>query len=436
MIRGGLHFPSDHHLNIHTNLVWGKYLFEVVGETLLFPLYYLLGITIADKKETANKVKTSLLLFFAVYLVVLAVMYFAIDPIIMSKIHDLHEAKEVISYIRLEMVGLFFMSISKLLLVTLQLHEKNRLLLGYLATQIVTMVVFDMLFVATIAPFNLGIMGVGLTNLTVGLMTAIYAFIAVAIVFNFKEFRKERLSFDWFHMYLHIGEHAFIDAMLLNADRILFLLAIGKSFNGLLSIDSFFSVYVMLPIIALGDTLKCDMAVSINCHHKAAIIKENVDGYNVVNAIIIGLLVILSFTWLPSISELLHMHVLEESTIDASVYAIIPLIALVYGIKAFQYTYDSAFYGLGELDYLTKQSVWETVLVYLPAIILLKVGFDYSPILIVLVLGLAILVDAYLTLYYYRFMLNAYAEGKDDPQIHHYPIKASIKGKLSDGSKH
>ena len=43
-----------------------------------------------------------------------------------------------------------------------------------------------------------------------------------------------------------------------------------------------------------------------------------------------------------------------------------------------------------------------------------------------LVLLIVIIVDAIATLYYYRFMLKTYEEGKGDPSVHHYPIKDGI----------
>ena len=47
---------------------------------------------------------------------------------------------------------------------------------------------------------------------------------------------------------------------------------------------------------------------------------------------------------------------------------------VIYSIKAFQNIYDSAFFGLGELGYMTKQAILVTVIVYLPAIIVLRLG--------------------------------------------------------------
>lgn len=425
LIRSALHFPSDHHYNLHSNLIWGMYVFEVAIETLIFPIYYLFGITIKDNKKTANKIKTTLLLFIGVFSVLTLVMFFISPMLISNRIKDVSEAANVISYIRIELFAIVLSAIAKFLLIVLQLKGNKKSLFGYLALYIGSMILMDSLIVAPYAPYSLGVNGIAITNIVASLVVLIYSYLYIRHEFNFKEFKKDKLSFKWFHLYYHVGEHAFIDAVLLNADRILFLIAVGSGIHGYLDLNSFFGVFIMLPFIALGDTLKCDLATSINYHHKAGVIKANVQGYMFVNLALIIIMVVASIFTVPLFNSLANIHYFEEG-ISSSLATIIPLMIVIYSIKAFQNIYDSAFFGLGELGYMTKQAILVTVIVYLPAIIVLRLGVNFDMWTLTLVLLIVIIVDAIATLYYYRFMLKTYEEGKGDPSVHHYPIKDGI----------
>lgn len=420
LIRSGLRFPSDHHYNLHHNLIWGMYFYEVAIETLIFPIYYLFGITIKDHKKTVNKIKTTLLLFTGVFFVLTLVMFFVAPILIANQIHDPHEASHVISYIRIELFAIVLGAFTKFLLIILQLKGNKKSLLGYLGLHIGTIAIMDSLIVAPYAPFNLGVNGIAITNIVASLVTFIYAFLFIRHEFNFSEYKNEKLSFKWFHLYYHVGEHAFIDAVLLNADRIMLLIAVGSGIAGYLDIETLFSVFLMLPIVALGDTLKCDLATSINYHNKAGVIRANVEGYMLVNIALILIMVILSIFAVPLFASLVDINYFEHD-ISSSLSKVLPLFVIGFAIKGFQNIYDCAFFALGELGYLTKQSILVSLLVYLPAIVIYRLGVTFDMWILSLVMIAVMVVDAVSTVYYYRFMLKTYEQGKGDPRVHHLP---------------
>lgn len=53
--------PSDGGVNIASQLQWVNLFYEVVQEALILPLFFLLGKSMEDKNEFANKVRTGLI---------------------------------------------------------------------------------------------------------------------------------------------------------------------------------------------------------------------------------------------------------------------------------------------------------------------------------------------------------------------------------------
>ena len=52
--------PSDSGINIASQLSWVNLFYEVVQEALILPLFYLLGKSLPNKAEFANKFRTGL----------------------------------------------------------------------------------------------------------------------------------------------------------------------------------------------------------------------------------------------------------------------------------------------------------------------------------------------------------------------------------------
>ena len=53
--------PGDWGFNIASQLAWVNLMLEVVQEALILPLFYCIGITITNREETINRVRTCLL---------------------------------------------------------------------------------------------------------------------------------------------------------------------------------------------------------------------------------------------------------------------------------------------------------------------------------------------------------------------------------------
>ena len=59
--------PGDWGFNIASQLAWVNLMLEVVQEALILPLFYCIGITITNREETINRVRTGMAVTLGLY---------------------------------------------------------------------------------------------------------------------------------------------------------------------------------------------------------------------------------------------------------------------------------------------------------------------------------------------------------------------------------
>ena len=111
--------------------------------SILLPLYHCFGDSIADKFETKNKVKTGFAVAALVYLLFSATTAGLAWPLVrvMGQNETLYE--ETVDYIRIELVGVVFGSLSKFLLLVIVMHRWNAALYLSLVAHTLTSAGFD-----------------------------------------------------------------------------------------------------------------------------------------------------------------------------------------------------------------------------------------------------------------------------------------------------
>ena len=111
--------PNASQINIASQMSWVNVLLEIIEESVLLPLYFCLGNSLNDMKETKNKVKTGILVATLVYFAFSATTSALAWPLIkiMGQNETLHEV--TVDYIRIELVSIVFGSLSKILMVVL-----------------------------------------------------------------------------------------------------------------------------------------------------------------------------------------------------------------------------------------------------------------------------------------------------------------------------
>ena len=97
--------PGDWGFNIASQLAWVNLMLEVVQEALILPLFYCIGITIANREETINRVRTGMAVTLGLYLVFTVVILLFATQLTEWMAQNPDTIGATAEYIRLEMIG-------------------------------------------------------------------------------------------------------------------------------------------------------------------------------------------------------------------------------------------------------------------------------------------------------------------------------------------
>ena len=92
--------PSSNGVNIASQIAWLSLFFEVLQETLIYPLYSTIGKTVNQPEMTSNKIKTGLIVILFLFSVATIILYFAMPWLVRVMAQDLDLFDQTVSYIR------------------------------------------------------------------------------------------------------------------------------------------------------------------------------------------------------------------------------------------------------------------------------------------------------------------------------------------------
>ena len=92
--------PSDSGVNIASQIVWLSLFFEVLQETLIFPLYFTIGQTLNDPERTANKIKTGVMVLVVVFSAATIILYSTMPYLVSMMAQDSALFDQTVGYIR------------------------------------------------------------------------------------------------------------------------------------------------------------------------------------------------------------------------------------------------------------------------------------------------------------------------------------------------
>ena len=92
--------PSGNGVNIASQIAWLSLFFEVLQETLIYPLYSTIGKTVSQPEITSNKIKTGLIVILVLFSGATIVLYFAMPWLVTVMAQDLDLCDQTVSYIR------------------------------------------------------------------------------------------------------------------------------------------------------------------------------------------------------------------------------------------------------------------------------------------------------------------------------------------------
>lgn len=168
--------PSDSGINIASQLQWVNLFYAVVQEALILPLFFLLGKSLGDEKEFANKVRTGMTTTAIIYAVVSIVIISCARPLVIFMAQDDTLIDATVTYIRLETVAALFATLWRFMMTVLVTLKKDRYLYLALNVQMALSVLLDAFLVSNLSvSVRLGVNGIAITNIIVNALLFVCA---------------------------------------------------------------------------------------------------------------------------------------------------------------------------------------------------------------------------------------------------------------------
>ena len=157
--------PDAWGFDIASQLAWVNLLLEVVQEALILPLFYCIGITISNREETINKVRTGMTVTFGLYVFFTILMLLFATELTAWMAQNPDTVAATAQYIRLEMFGTTLFSLVRFLMIVFILLGMKREIYTILAIQVVISILCDTFFLSSLdVSLQLGVNGIALSN--------------------------------------------------------------------------------------------------------------------------------------------------------------------------------------------------------------------------------------------------------------------------------
>ena len=363
--------PGDWGFNIASQLSWVNLLYEIVQEALILPLFYIIGLSLNDNNELANKIRTGLLVTFGIYGALSILISIFANPLVRFMAQNVTLVDETVTYIRLETLANVFSTLTQFITMALITMKREKVLYIILGVQMVLTILLDTFFISQL-PFslNLGVNGIAFTNIIVNVVVLVVAFIILNAqgipVFS----KKLPLQFVWMKKWGKVGGYSGLESFVRN---LAFMLMVVRMVNVVGEQGTFWVTnnfiwgWLLLPILQLGSLIKSDAAAN-----GEKTIKEKTWGYGLLTLIVVVLWFVTIPGWLPFIKNVMNISNAEQ------VYRLALLSVGFYVLFAFNNIVDSIFYGIGKTEYMLFQSIVINTVFYGGLFILYVTGI-YQP---------------------------------------------------------
>ena len=390
--------PGEWSFSIAGQLSWVNLLYEILSEAIILPLFYFVGKVKDDKKDFSNRVRTGMLISLGVYALLSAIVLIFAEPMLKLMATDTSIIEASASYIRIESIANIFSILTQFALVALVTVNKSKYIYGLTGARLVLCLVSDTFLVSSLpVSANLGVNGIGYSNIIVNALLLIISLILLAKE-EINVFAKEKLDFGWAKEFFEIGGVSGFESLVRN---VAYMVMIARMVNvvgeqGTYWVaNNFIWGWLLLPVIQLGELIKQEVSTD----------KENVRrnslGYFSITAVI-------SVLWFASIPvwKPFMTHVLGFTDVN-KLFELVMVLVGFYVLYAIQNVFDATFYGLGKTNYMLFESVVTNTIYYGIAFILYATNV-WTPTLIgiALLFGIGNAFDSIVSLVAYIFMLK------------------------------
>lgn len=390
--------PSEYSYSIAGQLSWVSLIYEIIDEAIILPLFYFVGKVVNDKKELTNRMKTGLLVTVGIYLILSIVIISSAEPLLKLMATDESIINASATYIRIEAVANIFSIMQKFALVGLITLGKDNYVYVLTGVKLVLCLIFDTFLVSTLSfSANLGVNGIGISNIIVNAILFIVTIIILARL-GIRVINKEKMDFLWMKEFIKIGGISGIESLVRN---LAYMVMIARMVNVVNEqgtywvANNFIWGWLLLPITQLGELIKQETSTDNNA------VKNNSLGYFFITFIIVAIWCALIPIYKPFMQYVLNYGDIEK------LFSLVMILFGFYILYAFQNVFDCTFYGLGKTNLMLFESVVTNWIYYGMAFILYKTGV-WTPTLngIALLFGIGVAFDTIVSLIAYMYLLK------------------------------
>ena len=220
--------PDAWAYSVAGQLSWVNLIYEIINEAIILPLYFFIGKAADDTAEFNNRVKSGLLVSFALYGFMAVLIVIFAEPLLKLMAASTEILDASAEYIRVEsfanIFGILF-SFSGVALVAL---GKEKLVYLLACAKLVLCLLSDAFLVSSL-PFSaqLGVLGIGVSNMIVN------AFLFAVVLVLLKQqgyhvFGKGDLSFAWMRDFARTGGISGMESFVRNTAYMLMVSRILK----------------------------------------------------------------------------------------------------------------------------------------------------------------------------------------------------------------
>jgi Na+-driven multidrug efflux pump len=375
-------------------------LLEVIQETFILAIFFLVGRGLQSKEGPGSPIRTSLSSILAFSIVVAGIL-FALSDNFVNIIGTPEAIRETTStFLKIKTAGVPIILLSMASIIVVETINRKRILLTLAILQVVYRFILDSLFYGGYSfSLNLGVLGVGWSDLAASLLLLVTAlFMIRKTLFEKVKSIKSFFAFKDLKIYLRVGGWSGLDSLVRNfayffmVVRLLNLLAQDTIGGYYLAMHIFWS-FLLVPILALSESAKVLIA-----NHSGDISRVRVLWYS--SLVIGGLIVILWLIFLPfwgTVAGFLN----SNSQVVSFANKAMGLLIIPYILLALNLVTDSIFYGVGKTQYQAYQAIITNGTVYVIAFILYLTDIWTPTFTSTMILfGIGIVVDSILTVYY------------------------------------
>ncbi|KAL0229270.1 hypothetical protein GEMRC1_013889 [Eukaryota sp. GEM-RC1] len=203
--------PSVSGLDIASQIAWLDVIYEVVYECLILPLFFFLGALINTNNFHQSlqlfqgRLKSILASASIIYSTLSLVVIITLRPILVFMEHSEVSIDESITYMKLEIISLFFSTLFRIMSVSLMflkgakgvVYSGYKYLLYILTVQMFLSIIGDLFLLSTfIFSLNIGVVGIAISNIVTNIVSLLmsWAFLAQE---NVKIFSRGKIPFRW-----------------------------------------------------------------------------------------------------------------------------------------------------------------------------------------------------------------------------------------------